>query len=559
MTKVVSMARTSEYWVIRAQKHRFAGRYGEAMALLAKARDQFGLDEAIEWEMALTYDEMDCEEEAARSYLRVARLKGTYCAQAWFNLALSSAQRADLTRAVSYFEQFESSDRQGVSPELASLLKRQMGDVMQTPVTKNQKQRAKKLERRAVDRLQEGKVHAARRTLLHALDRCENAQRLTLLACCEMLLGRLEDALEHAHKAHALAPARIQTICVLIDLLYTMGRMEEAKRMLHIAVLRAQNADDLFNIAVESAKHGEERMTLRLTKTLLHREPYSTKGMLLRGCALLNLGRMDEAKRQFAQLCVLLPENTVCPYAYALAREEKKPSERLTLGLDVPREEAVNRVMRMMSALYAGGKDMDDAQSRELCRLCAWAFRSSIAGKNAAIVGVLLLNMIKTEEAHQTMLDALTDPQVSDALKYMLMQALTADGAFVPYNVDIGGKLVKLAASGTAKTQEGGEAAQEIVQAAADALMPDFPQAPRVLLPLYIAYLERYGLPQAREKIACAAALEYLFHELKKHRVKLSTIARRNGVSVRLCRVMVRRMTKAIRETVQNNERKHVQ
>ena len=73
MTKVVSMARTSEYWVMRAQKHRFAGRYGEAMALLAKARDQFGSDEAIEWEMALTYDEMDCEEEAARSYLRVAR------------------------------------------------------------------------------------------------------------------------------------------------------------------------------------------------------------------------------------------------------------------------------------------------------------------------------------------------------------------------------------------------------------------------------------------------------------------------------------------------------
>lgn len=116
MTKVVSMARTSEYWVMRAQKHRFAGRYGEAMALLAKARDQFGSDEAIEWEMALTYDEMDCEEEAARSYLRVARMKGAYCAQAWFNLALSSAQRADLARAVSYFEQFESGDRQGVSP-----------------------------------------------------------------------------------------------------------------------------------------------------------------------------------------------------------------------------------------------------------------------------------------------------------------------------------------------------------------------------------------------------------------------------------------------------------
>ena len=325
MTRVVSMARTSEYWVMRAQKHRFAGRYGEAMALLAKARDQFGSEEAIEWEMALTYDEMGCEEEAARSYLRVARMKGGYAAQAWFNLALSSAQRADLPRAVSYFEQFENSDRQGVSPDLASLLKRQLGEAMQTPMAQNKKQRAKMLERRAVDRLQEGKVHAARRTMLHALDLYENAQRLTLLACCEMLLGRLDDALEHARRAHALAPARIQTICVLLDLLYTMERTDEARRLLHIAVLRAQNVDDLFNVAVESAKHGEDRMTLRLTRALLHREPYATKGMLLRGCALLNLGRMDEAKRQFAQLCVLLPENTVCPYLYAMAREGSKP------------------------------------------------------------------------------------------------------------------------------------------------------------------------------------------------------------------------------------------
>ena len=31
MTKVVEIARTSEYWVSRAHKHRLAGRYDEAM------------------------------------------------------------------------------------------------------------------------------------------------------------------------------------------------------------------------------------------------------------------------------------------------------------------------------------------------------------------------------------------------------------------------------------------------------------------------------------------------------------------------------------------------
>ena len=118
MTKVVSMARTSEYWISRARKNRLAGRYDEAMALLAKTREQYGTGEALERELAQTYDEMGCEEEAARAYLRVARMKGEYRSEALFQLALSAAQRAELVRAASYFDQFEKSDRRHVSPDL---------------------------------------------------------------------------------------------------------------------------------------------------------------------------------------------------------------------------------------------------------------------------------------------------------------------------------------------------------------------------------------------------------------------------------------------------------
>lgn len=64
---------------------------------------------------------------------------------------------------------------------------------------------------------------------------------------------------------------------------------------------------------------------------------------MIRGCALMNLRRFDEAKRVFARLCVILPEDTICPAYYAMARDEQTPEERLTLGLDVPRSEAVNR------------------------------------------------------------------------------------------------------------------------------------------------------------------------------------------------------------------------
>lgn len=345
MTKVVSMARTSEYWISRARKHRLAGRYDEAMALLAKTREQYGMGEALERELAQTYDEMGCEEEAARAYLRVARMKGEYRAEALFQLALSAAQRAELVRAASYFDQFEKSDRRHVSPDLVALLGQQLRQALEKPTPQTRRERAKALERRAVERLQGGRVYAARRTMLHAIDLWENAQRLTLLACCELILGRLDEAQTHAEQAHALAPARVQTLCVLVDVLYATGKTEQARRMLHIAVLRAQSVDERLNVAVESAKHGEDGLTLRLTRSLLRRDPYCMRGMTLRGCALMNLRRFDEAKRVFGRLCVLLPEDTVCQAYYAMARNEQPPEGRLTLGLDVPPEEAVNRAM----------------------------------------------------------------------------------------------------------------------------------------------------------------------------------------------------------------------
>ena len=549
MTKVVSMARTSEYWISRARKHRLAGRYDEAMALLAKTQEQYGTGEALERELAQTYDEMGCEEEAARAYLRVARMRGEYRAEALFQLALSAAQRAELVRAASYFDQFEKSDRRHVSPDLVALLGQQLRQALEKPTPQTRRERAKALERRAVERLQEGRVYAARRTMLHAIDLWKNAQRLTLLACCELILGRLDEAQTHAEQAHALAPARVQTLCVLVDVLYATGKTEQARRMLHIAVLRAQSVDERLNVSVESAKHGEDGLTLRLTRSLLRRDPYCMRGMMLRGCALMNLRRFDEAKRVFGRLCVLLPEDTVCQAYYAMARNEQPPEGRLTLGLDVPPEEAVNRAMRIISAMA----ETPLQGTRELYELSAWALRSAVAGTNTALLALMLMSALETPEALDVLLDALTDPQVSDGVKRAILQALTASRGFQPYDVDIGGRYVRLAAGALSGRTMDGEAARTVVQAACDALAPDFPQAPKMLLPMYIAFLEQNGVPKRREQPACAAALEYLFHRLSGRKVGLNRIAAKYGVSPRLCRTKANRILRAVRKQAENN------
>lgn len=86
---------------------------------------------------------------------------------------------------------------------------------------------------------------------------------------------------------------------------------------------------------------------------------------------------------------------------------------------------------------------------------------------------------LNTPETRDVLLDALTDPQVSDHLKYMILQAMTAAYGFKPYDADIGGRLVRLAAGATTQRQGDGEEIQTVVQAAVDALAPDFPQAPK--------------------------------------------------------------------------------
>ena len=93
---------------------------------------------------------------------------------------------------------------------------------------------------------------------------------------------------------------------------------------------------------------------------------------------------------------------------------------------------------------------------------------------------------------------------------------------------------------------------REEIEAAADALAPDFPQAPKMLLPMYIALLEQSGMPDRREQPACAAALEYLFHRLSGRKVDLRRIAAKNGVSPRLCRMMAKRILRAVKNMAKN-------
>lgn len=552
MSNVITISRTRDYLVSRAAKHRRAGRYDEAMALLWKARTQFGIQEDIEMESARVYSEMGCDEEAGRAYLRVVRLGGTHKAAALFELSLLSAQRGGLDRAVSYFEHFLACEtRTEVPEETASALGRQLLDELDRPSTRSRKARARMLEQRAAVRLQEGKTAAAQHLMKHSLRLHETARGYTMLACCHLIRMQLPEAVEAASRAHRMAPGRVQTLCVLSDAYAAMGEDGLSRRAMYLAAMRAREPDDLFSVAMESAKHGDDTLTMRMTKRLLAREPYHTNGMKLRACALINLGRMKEASRLFGRLCGLLPENTVCEFFYKLSREGKAPAERFSLGVDVTHEEGVSRAAELISKLYVSPDEIcaQPASLERVCRLCDWAIHSPMAGSHTKTVALILMTAIPADEARMVLLDALTDPQLADGVKLNILQVLTARDGFRPYCVDVGGRLVHLAAGGiSTQPQSCSRANSQVVQRASDALSEAYPDAPQRVLDMFLRYLAVYPQPKGQEADACAAALEALYHRQVGRHVDEREIAERNGISKRLLNRMLRRFERCLQE-----------
>ena len=315
---------------------------------------------------------------------------------------------------------------------------------------RSRKARARTLERRAAARLQEGKTVAAQNLMEHSLRLHETAWGYTMLACCHLIRMQLPDAVEAAARAHQMVPGRVQTLCVLSDAYAAMGEAVLSRRAMYLAAMRAKEPDDLFSVSMESAKHGDDALTLRMTKKLLAREPYHTHGMKLRACALINLGRMREASRLFGRLCGLLPEDTVCEFFYKLSREEKAPTERFSLGVDVTHDEGVSRAAELISKLYVPPDEIcaQPASLQRVCRLCDWAFHSPMAGAHTKTVALILMTAMPADEARAVLLDALTDPQLADGVKLNILQVLTARDGFKPYCVDVGGRLVHLAAGG---------------------------------------------------------------------------------------------------------------
>jgi len=549
VNKVISIRCTCDYLLKRAEKHRRAGRYDEAMALLWNAKTQFGIQDSIELEMARIYDEIGCDDEACRSYLRVVRLGGEHKAEALFHLALSGLQRGDVVRAYGYFEQFLlCKNRSVIAADLSEMLARQLAFEFEKPKIKGRKIRAKQLAMRAGQRLQEGRPFAAQRCIERSIRLRPSAQSYTMLACCHLVRENYEEAVHAASYGHTLRPRNVQALCVLADACAANGDDKKSANALRFAALYARSCDDLLAASIESAKHGWDDLTLMLTQRLLRIEPFHTRAMMLRACACMNLGKMQEACRILSRLCGLVPENSVCEYYFKLLRDGKLPQEKLSLGMDVTHDEGVRRASELIAKLYNNPEETaaDSKTNMNICRLCDWAIRSQMVGSHTKTIALILLSALGTELAECVLLDALTDPVIADSFKFSVLQMLTNAQGFKPFYVDIHGSLTRLAAGGiSGQPIRASQVNSRIVQRTADALAARYPKAPQMLLGYFLVYLQRYGQPAKRHEGACAAALEYMYLMRNGKQSNPTSISRKYHVSPRIMMLYARRFERS--------------
>ena len=544
MGELYPIDQSCQYVIARAARHRRAGRYDHSMLLLNRAIKQFGSSESLEYELARTYDEMECEDEACRHYLRIVLADGKYKAQALFHLSLTAAQRADLKRAISYFEAFCVSDRGGISHTSVELLHRQLLNAAQMPAVTTRRQRAKALESRAVQCLHAGRIFAAGRTVEHSLRLHLSAQGCVLKACCYLLRGEGIPAKEAAELALQIKPGYIQACCILADANMMTGDRRKAKKILIHAVACARSSAALLNVAIECAKYGFDQLTLIVTRRLIKRDPYHIQALSMRACALANTGCIHQAKKLFARLCVLLPDSSIFSAYYQLLEAGDMPRERFSLALDVPQETAMDRCVQLLSMVHEEPDELrkDPIRVREIIQLADWAIHSAMTGDNVTTMAIIILSVLNTVETRQVLLDALVDVKLDDNLKYSVLQALTAYNHEIPTYADLDGKFVRLAAGTMTPEIKGAACCQDVVQQAATSLLRCYPDTAEVLLRIWTAYLERYDDINSRNQNALAAALEYAYHLCHGRQVDMKRIAVKHGASRRLSMLYARRM-----------------
>lgn len=457
--QVVSLVKSPQYWLRRAEQHRKRGEHYRAAALLrhAVALDPASGDLRMEYAKALR--DMSCFEASTREAFGALALEPTGFApyQIIGRNMLSMGREQEAIDAFShYLEQARELPGLLFSDDDDELF--ELEDLLDAPPRRG-KARLDALIHIGSLRLARGDLAGAQRVLARAqqrseLDDCMHALGAMLCQAME----QPERALAHARLSASQNPQNVPALCALASVRLQMRQRELASAALMKAALCCRYPHDEQLLCFTSCALGMPELALAMLRLSRHKNPVRLPTLHNYAVALLKQGQLSDALAYLHRCRDLDPQDLTVQSVFETAMswseqalpkgEVSKNAEEISFYPFLS-PEAMDRMLLSLGLEFGSGVEgvasrlhTDEAFYRQFLQIL------SISGDTLARLLYPIASVLEKDSpstAERLLRDVLVQSAPSEDAKRYALSALVALGVKPPYVIWQSGRILKVA------------------------------------------------------------------------------------------------------------------
>ncbi|MDL2206122.1 hypothetical protein LJC33_04335 [Eubacteriales bacterium OttesenSCG-928-N13] len=423
MSKVVTFARSTDYLHHRAQQNRREGRMLDALDLMRRVLEREPGNVEYQMDLAELLCEMDQCAQSNNVLLRV--LSGdTPMNECHFGMCCNFLGLHDGAAAYSAMLRYLTGEpdaivREEVQITLASLVQ------PQSNYSGRRERRAQVLFAKAQALLKSGATDEGARMLARSLAQDPDAQLpRALLALCLLMKRERKAAVQQMNMALATGKADVRTRSIAVQVYGHAGHFGQMRRQLDHLRKMPLDADERRMLIHALSELKQHRMVSDLISASLRQAPYDSWLLHRKAVSLINLGKSaDEARRYWAQIVRLDPDDTIAQWYQSLAQSGQLDNAHMDYAYQVTAEERDHRIAQMDEMLQLeedGIREM--TQSRKTQNLIRWALLTGDPGISGRAFE--LIHFMQTQSAEQMLRELLLVPDIEHRFKIAALAEL---------------------------------------------------------------------------------------------------------------------------------------
>lgn len=456
--QVVSLAKSAQYWVRRAQQHLKRGEHRRAAALLRHAVDLDPVDRDLRMEYAQVLREMSCFEASNRVAFGALAQEPTGFApyQIIGQNMLSLGREQEAIDAFSHY--FRQARAEGESLWDWDDEFYELEDMLEAPSGQHERTRLDTLIHIASLRLARGELARAEKALARARRLSSGDERLhALSAMLYEAREQPEKALRHAVLSVARNPHNVPALCALASVRLRLGQRGLSAATLMRAALSCRYPQDEQLFCFSASALGMPELALAMLRLSKQKQPHRLPTLYNYAVALLKTGKAEEALAYLHRCRDLDPEDLTVQALFRmvtqwtdteLPAQTVQENARELSCYPYPPFEAVQGMLLDLGEEFAKGMD-SVAQRLEDDDRFYHAFLYALSLPTAPLIRLIYpvasaLAQKNPAHAERLLRDMLVQSAQSDEGKRYALSTLITLGAKPPYVMWQSGRILQL-------------------------------------------------------------------------------------------------------------------